>query len=115
MNKRLIRIEGLVMLALGAYLYFANGYGWLPFLLLLFAPDLSMLGYAVNTRVGAYAYNAAHTFVVPLLLTLAGLAFSADLPLMIGLIWTAHIGLDRMMGYGLRYATGFQDTHIQRL
>ncbi|CAM3382246.1 MULTISPECIES: DUF4260 domain-containing protein [Saccharibacillus] len=115
MNRNLIRIEGLIVLALSTYMYFWNGYGGLAFVLLLFVPDVSMLGYAANAKVGAYLYNAAHTYTVPLFLLLAGVVFKADWPLMIGLIWTAHIGFDRMMGYGLKYETGFQDTHVQRL
>jgi len=115
MNQNLIRAEGLFVLAASAALYFMNGYGWLPFVLLLFAPDLSMIGYASGNKIGAYVYNAAHTYTVPLLLLLAGLIFPAAWLTMIGLIWTAHIGLDRMMGYGLKYASGFKDTHVQRL
>lgn len=115
MNKYLIRIEALIILGLSTYLYFWSGYGWLAFLLLLFVPDLSMLGYAVNVKIGTYTYNAVHTYIGPLLLLLAGLVFSADWPMMIGLIWVSHIALDRMMGYGLKYETGFKDTHLQRL
>jgi len=115
MNKKLIRIEGLVILALGTYLYFSFGYSWVIFLLLLMLPDLFMLGYAVSKKTGAYLYNFAHTFITPLILLLLGLAFSADSLIMIGIIWTVHIGMDRMMGYGLKYETDFKDTHIQRL
>ncbi|NGZ76518.1 DUF4260 domain-containing protein [Saccharibacillus alkalitolerans] len=115
MNQSLIRLEGLLVLAASAMIYFMSGYGWLAFLLLLFAPDLSMIGYAFGNKLGAYAYNAAHTYSVPLLLLLAGLIFSAQWPTLIGLIWMAHIGLDRMMGYGLKYESGFKDTHLQRL
>lgn len=115
MAKKLIHLEGLLAFVMGTYLYFANGYGWLAFLLLLFVPDLSMIGYAINTKVGAYLYNAAHTYILPFVLILGGLVFPADWPLMIGLIWSAHIGLDRMMGYGLKYETGFKDTHLQKL
>ncbi|WP_020620705.1 DUF4260 domain-containing protein [Paenibacillus daejeonensis] len=115
MNRQLIQIEGFVILALGTYLYFSQGYSWVVFLLLLFAPDVFMLGYAFNKKIGAYLYNAAHTFITPLLLVAAGLAFSTGFLIMIGLIWLVHIGMDRMFGYGLKYETDFKDTHIQRL
>ena len=115
MNKKLIRIEGLVIFALGIYFYFSNGYNWTLFLLLLLIPDVSMIGYAVNQRVGAYLYNSTHTFAVPLLLLLAGQMFSLAWLTMISFIWIAHIGMDRMMGYGLKYESGFKDTHLQRL
>ncbi|MFC3749788.1 DUF4260 domain-containing protein [Paenibacillus sp. GCM10012306] len=115
MTKTLIRIEGLVVLVLGIYLYFSNGYNWAAFLLLLMLPDLSMIGYVVSNKTGVYTYNFAHTFVTPLLLLLLGLVFSVDFLMMIGFIWMVHIGMDRMMGFGLKYETDFKDTHIQRL
>ncbi|MEK3715907.1 DUF4260 domain-containing protein [Paenibacillus sp. FSL R7-0333] len=115
MNQILIRIEGFVVLALSAYFYLSSGYSWGLFLLLLLFPDIFMLGYAFNKKVGAYVYNLAHTFPIPLLLLLPGLAYSIDVLIMIGFIWTAHIGMDRMVGYGLKYETEFKETHIQRL
>lgn len=115
MNRTLIRIEGLVVLALSTYFYLSYGYSWVIFLLLLLFPDLFMIGYLVNKRTGAYVYNLAHTFFTPLLLLLPGLAFASDFLTMIGFIWIAHIGMDRMVGYGLKYETDFKDTHIQRV
>lgn len=115
MNKKLIKIEGLVFLTLGAYFYFSNGYTWGIFLLLLLFPDVFMIGYIVNNRVGAYLYNFAHTFATPLLLLLVGQIFSVNYLMMISFIWIAHIGMDRMFGYGLKYESGFKDTHMQRL
>ena len=74
-----------------------------------------MLGYLSGPRVGAAAYNAVHVYVLPLTLLLAG--FIAGLPAAMAsaLIWIAHIGLDRALGYGLKYATGFGDTHLGRI
>ncbi|WP_022794750.1 DUF4260 family protein [Marinococcus halotolerans] len=115
MNQRLIKTEGFMFAVLGSALYFSNGYSWLLFLLLLFLPDASMIGYAVNSRTGAYVYNAAHTYILPLLLLLSGYLLSLEWPVLISLIWIIHIGLDQMLGYGLKYTTGFKDTHIQNL
>ncbi len=115
MNNKLIRIEGLVVLALGTFLYFSNGYNWVIFLLLLMLPDVFMIGYAFSKKTGAYLYNFSHTFITPLLVLLLGMAFSVDFLMMIGFIWMVHIGMDRMMGYGLKYVTDFKDTHIQRI
>ncbi|WP_338553076.1 DUF4260 domain-containing protein [Paenibacillus sp. KS-LC4] len=115
MNGKLIRIEGLIVLALGTYFYFSSGYNWIIFLLLLLFPDLFMFGYAINKKIGAYVYNIAHTYATPLLFLLAGLTFSVDFITMISFIWIAHIGMDRMVGYGLKYETDFKDTHIQRI
>jgi Domain of unknown function (DUF4260) len=75
-------------------------------------PDLSMLGYAANARVGAITYNALHCYVGPLVL--AGYSFGLHhlAILSLSLIWIAHIGLDRMLGFGLKYPTRFKDTHL---
>lgn len=111
----LIKVEGLMVFILGIYLYFSSGFGWGLFVLLLFVPDISMVGYAVNQQIGAYVYNAVHTYTAPLLFVLLGLFLSVDLLLMISFIWLTHIGMDRTFGYGLKYITGFKDTHMQRL
>ncbi|MGC4049469.1 MAG: DUF4260 domain-containing protein [Paludibaculum sp.] len=112
MNPRpLLHLEGAAVLVLSLYAYQAQHASWGLFALLLLVPDLSMLGYLVNARAGAQAYNAVHTYVGPLLLALYSVgAHPALLPL--ALIWLAHIGMDRMLGYGLKYPTHFKDTHL---
>ena len=79
------------------------------------APDLSMVGYAAGPRVGAVTYDVAHTYAIPVALALVGVFADADLALQIALVWAAHIGVDRAIGYGLKYPTGFRDTHLQRV
>lgn len=74
-----------------------------------------MLAYGINNHVGAKIYNIFHTYIISVLITIVGVYFKIDTVIMIGLIWTAHIGMDRMFGYGLKYETDFKDTHIQRL
>ncbi|MET3295496.1 UNVERIFIED_ORG: hypothetical protein ABIC81_002215 [Bacillus proteolyticus] len=74
-----------------------------------------MLAYGINNRVGANIYNLCHTYIISILIAIIGVYFKIDTVIMIGLIWTAHIGMDRMFGYGLKYETDFKDTHIQRL
>lgn len=74
-----------------------------------------MLAYGINNRVGAKIYNICHTYIISILIAIIGVYFKIDTVIMIGLIWTAHIGMDRMFGYGLKYETDFKDTHIQRL
>lgn len=74
-----------------------------------------MAAYAISQKVDAYVYNAAHTYITPLLLVFLGLFLSVDWLLLVSFIWLVHIGIDRMLGYGLKYETGFKDTHIQRL
>jgi hypothetical protein len=111
----LLRAEGLVVLLLATWLYSLHGAGWLVFVVLFFVPDISMLGYLRDPRLGAMVYNLAHTYVVPLLLTGAGIWLARPVLLAGGLIWVAHIGLDRMLGYGLKLPTAFQDTHLGRI
>lgn len=110
-----LRFEGLVLLvgSVAAYVHL-RGSGLL-FVVLLFAPDLAMLGYLVNVRVGALVYNLAHHYAVPLILIAVGLAAGIEALLLVGLIWSAHISMDRAVGYGLKYPTAFKDTHLQRV
>jgi hypothetical protein len=115
MPRLLLRLEGAALLVGSALTYFRQGGSWGMFLLLLLAPELSMLGYLANPHVGSVVYNLAHTYVLPL--TLAGIGFFISSPLcvLLALIWAAHIGMDRLLGYGLKYPTAFTDTHLQRV
>lgn len=114
--RLLLHLEGAALLAASVLLYFGYaGGGWLLFVALLLAPDFAMLGYIANPRAGAAAYNLFHTIVFPIALALAGFALGQPLLLQIGLIWLAHIGMDRTVGYGLKYSTAFKDTHLQRV
>ena len=110
-----VRAEGAAFLGGSLYLYAEYGHSWLLFLVLFLAPDLSMLAYLVNPRVGAAAYNLVHALVWPAALVVFALATDDDLVLSLGLIWLAHIGADRFVGYGLKYPDDFKETHIQRL
>src|SRR5690606_29348552 len=78
-------------------------------------PDISFAGYLAGPKVGAIAYNALHTAIGPIALALAGFALAAPLTLSIALIWLAHIGIDRALGYGLKYPAGFGFTHLGRI
>jgi hypothetical protein len=111
----LLRTEGGAVAVAAIAVYFHEGYPWWLFVALILAPDLSMIGYAGGLRVGAATYNAAHTYAFPVVLTAVGLLGGADLAVEIGLIWLAHIGVDRAIGYGLKYPSGFKDTHLQRV
>ncbi|MCJ2133423.1 DUF4260 domain-containing protein [Methylobacterium sp. J-026] len=110
--RTILRIEGAALLACATAAYAWLGQPWWLFAALLFAPDLSLLGYALGPARGAVFYNVLHTETPPLI----GLCLAVSLgqPLFAGLtlIWLAHIGLDRMLGYGLKYASGFGNTHL---
>jgi hypothetical protein len=110
-----LRGEGLAVLLLSFTLYSQQQPGWLFFVVLFFVPDLAMLGYLSGPRTGALLYNLAHTYTAPVLLALAALITGHSLLTSLALIWSAHIGLDRMLGYGLKMDTAFQDTHLGRI
>jgi hypothetical protein len=113
--RLLLHLEGAVVFVAATVLYFHEGYAWWLYLLLALAPDLSMLGYLGGARVGAIAYNAAHTFALPVALAVIGVLAEADGLAAVTLIWIAHIGADRALGYGLKYPSAFKDTHLQRV
>ncbi|MFT4413685.1 DUF4260 domain-containing protein [Fredinandcohnia humi] len=115
MNKALLHIEGLAVLLVSLYFYSIHDFSWILFILLLLAPDLSMLGYVINIRTGTLVYNLFHTYVVPIGVVFIGILLDSDIALAIGIIWVAHIGMDRMLGYGLKYQTDFKDTHLNRV
>ena len=109
-----LRLEGATFMLGGAVAYFALGGHWLLFALLLFVPDVSMLGYLFSKKLGAYVYNLFHSYTLPAALLAFG--FFVGQPLVsIALIWFAHIGMDRMIGYGLKYRSNFKDTHLSRV
>jgi hypothetical protein len=110
-----LRLEGLLVLVVAVMLYARAGAGWGLFAALLLAPDLGMLGYAAGPRIGALTYNLTHMLSQPLLLGAVGLAAGSSATVAVALIWAAHIGMDRALGYGLKYPTHFRDTHLQRV
>jgi hypothetical protein len=111
---RLLRLEGGLVLgaALGGYALL--GASWPLFAVLFLVPDLSMAGYLTGSRVGAAVYNAGHIYVGPFLLGAAAFGGGGELLGAVALIWTAHIGMDRALGYGLKQPSGFHDTHLSR-
>jgi hypothetical protein len=111
----MLRLEGAAVLLAAVLLYARQDYGWLLFALLFLAPDLAIIPYALNQRLGRLIYNVAHTYTFPLLLALAGLLLPNTLALQLALIWFAHIGMDRLVGYGLKYPDSFKETHLQRV
>jgi len=113
--RRLLRLEGLAVLGGALALYFHLDYGWLLLVVLVLTPDLSLLGYAWGRRAGAFAYDVAHAEVWPVGLAVGGAIAGEERLTQLGLIWLAHIGADRLLGYGLKYPTDFKDTHLQRV
>jgi hypothetical protein len=108
----ILRLEAAMVLVLSLAAYARMGQGWVLFAVLFLVPDLSMLGYLAGKRIGAAAYNAAHSYLLPAVLCAIGLTMGQASLTGVGLIWVAHIGFDRMLGYGLKYGTAFGHTHL---
>jgi Domain of unknown function (DUF4260) len=115
MPRLLLRAEGLALLAGTVALYLHLDFSLLALALLALAPDISFLGYVAGPRAGAVAYDAVHTTIGPIALGTVGVLADADVALEVALIWLAHIGGDRALGYGLKYPSAFSDTHLQRV
>jgi hypothetical protein len=113
--RTLLRLEGLALFLGMTLLYGVWDGSWWVYAILFLAPDLSFLGYLGGPRIGAIIYNAAHSYMVPMALMTIGFALSAPLVLSIAMIWLAHIGFDRALGYGLKYFAGFGFTHLGRI
>ena len=113
--KLLLHLEGLANFITAIALYANQQGNWWTFALLLFTPDVAMLGYLHSTRLGAFTYNLAHTYITPLLLIALSVAIASPLLMHLALILLAHIGMDRMVGYGMKYPTAFKDTHLGKV
>ncbi|QWG15336.1 DUF4260 domain-containing protein [Bradyrhizobium sediminis] len=113
--RTLLRLEGLALFAGMTLLYAVWEGSWWVYALLFLAPDLSFAGYLAGPRIGAAVYNAAHSYLAPMALMTTGLALPSPLTLSLAMIWLAHIGIDRALGYGLKYSTGFGFTHLGRI
>jgi hypothetical protein len=100
------------LVAVCVLLYAKFGSAWWLFIVLLLAPDIGMSGYVRSTRIGATTYNLMHTYVPPAILVAVGVLTTSTVAWSIGLIWFAHIGMDRALGYGLKYEDAFEHTHL---
>jgi len=110
-----LRLEGLCVLVAASVAYSKFGLGWGTFALFFLTPDISFLGYLAGPKIGAVSYNLAHSYSGAVACLVAGLVLPAPTILGIGLIWCAHIGFDRALGYGLKYSDGFSFTHLGRI
>jgi hypothetical protein len=110
--KTTLKIEEFGMFLFGIYLFNQLDYAWWWFLVLIIAPDLSMIGYVFGNKSGAFLYNLFHHRAIALALYLTGIYSFNSLIQLTGIILFAHSSMDRMMGYGLKYETGFKFTHL---
>lgn len=107
-----LRLEGLCVFIAALLFYNKLGYSWGTFALFSLSPDIAFLGYMAGPRAGAITYNTTHSYVGALFCIGAGFLLSAPVLSCIGAIWSAHIGFDRALGYGLKYSSGFGCTHL---
>jgi hypothetical protein len=110
-----LRLEGLAVAALSAVYYARTGASWWLFAALWLAPDLSMLGYLAGPGWGARIYNAIHSYTTPATLAVSAIVLRSPALVPIALIWINHIGVDRLLGWGLKYPAGFGWTHLGRI
>lgn len=112
MMQTIIKLEELGLFVLGIYFFNQLDYAWWWFLVLLLAPDLSMIGYTFGNKAGAFLYNLFHHRGIAVIVYLGGIYFSNELVQLTEIILFAHSSFDRMLGYGLKYEAGFKFTHL---
>lgn len=110
--RRWLRVEGFTLLAVAVLLFATTHQPWWLVPLTILLPDLSMLGYLRDSRLGAALYNLGHAYPLPGTVAVAAMATHHPLAEALGLLWLAHIGMDRAAGYGLKYGTDFTHTHL---
>lgn len=108
----ILRLENLALAVIALYAYHVLGFSWITFGIFILVPDLAMLGYLANSKVGAICYNIAHSWILACGLLLTAYFLQNDILMSAGLILAAHIGIDRAIGYGLKHYSGFKDTHL---
>ncbi|MBI3433054.1 MAG: DUF4260 domain-containing protein [Hydrogenophilales bacterium] len=113
--RNMLRLEGVCVLLAALVTYPKFGFGWGTFALFFLTPDLSFLGYLAGPKVGAITYNLAHSYIGAIGCLVTGFLLPAPILLCAGIIWCAHIGFDRALGYGLKYSAGFGFTHLGRI
>ena len=116
MVKATLRLEGLFFFLSAIYFYQLLHGGWMLFIILFFTPDVSMVGYIKDKKLGAILYNLMHNYILALLIIAIGfLILKNNTLILVGLILFAHISIDRFFGYGLKYSTNFKDTHTKKV
>jgi len=113
--KNSLRLEEALMFGLSIYLFSMTDFVWWWFLVLILTPDIGMLGYLANPKLGAFTYNLFHHKAVAISILLIGWYFYYEWTTLIGIILFGHSSLDRVFGYGLKYSDNFQRTHLGRL
>jgi hypothetical protein len=115
MVRNIVRLEGLAVFLVALFLYDLIQGNWWIFLALILVPDISMVGYLVSKKLGAVTYNLVHNYILGIAATLLGFRLNIEWLFIGGVILLAHVGMDRLLGFGLKYPKDFKETHIQKL
>jgi hypothetical protein len=110
--KTSLKIEEFAQFGLGIFLFSQLTYAWWVFPVFLLAPDVGMIGYLVNPKVGAYTYNVFHHKAIGIVFMVLGMLFLGELVTFVGIIVFSHASMDRVFGYGLKYPDDFKNTHL---
>ena len=110
--KNLLKLEEFALFVLALFLFSELDYGWGLYALLFLAPDLSMVGYLVNPRLGAWTYNLVHHKGLAVALYILGSLLAVPWLMFAGTLLLGHSSLDRVFGYGLKYSDAFRNTHL---
>jgi hypothetical protein len=110
-----LRLEGLAAFGAGLVLFGATGGNWLFIVPLLLVPDISAVGFLAGPRVGTFTYNLFHNWVPGIVTLGIGMWLSSPAVMLAAAILIAHVGMDRMVGYGLKLPSSFHDTHLGRM
>lgn len=113
--KNTLRVEEALMFLGSIYVFSLTDFAWWWFLALILTPDIGMLGYLINTRVGAFTYNIFHHRGISTVLLVFGWYLSNDILWLVGIIHFGHASMDRAFGYGLKYPDSFKHTHLGQL
>ncbi|WP_300671575.1 DUF4260 domain-containing protein [Soonwooa sp.] len=113
--KIVLKLEYAALLLVSLFAFAYTGWSWWWYVGLFFAPDISMLGYLVNTKVGAFFYNLFHHWGVAVIVYLLGMYLNLPILEVVGSILLGHSAFDRIVGYGLKYEDSFQNTHLGKI
>lgn len=113
--RYILQLEGAAIFALSLFIYTYFGGSWWLFGALILAPDLAMIAYTFGAKAGAFCYNLVHIYIFPATLAVSGIYLNDNMFIHIAIIWFAHIGMDKMVGYGLKYSSSFKHTHFDRI
>lgn len=113
--KHILQLEGLIIALMSIFFYLELGGDVIFFIILWLVPDMGMIGYIISKKIGSLTYNITHTYTIPIILLSYTLLSNLGLGVQVSLIWISHIGLDRFLGYGIKYPDKFKNTHMNKI